>query len=1147
MTSRENVSKTDDRIDKLADQISTLVDIFAKKIVTPALVKVVEESCVTCGEAHVYYNCLTDSNQPSVCVATGTYNQVAPQNRANNYMAPPGFAPNQASTSATLSSNTIPNQTDEMKSITTRSGVAYERPSIPTPKKVVEPKTEETKNKEQTNFQGSTAHIQPPVTPILEPNVPKTLHLDFDISFADALLLMPKFASTIKSLLTNKDKMFEFAKIPLNENCSVMLLKKLPENLGDPGKFLIPCDFSGIDEAATWRLATNHLCTSSRNSVRATVAATEIQYKVQGSVRGSEGSKKGSTRGHHGANFTAKKVFDSGYFWPTIYRDAHNLGKSCDICQRQGKIYQRDEMPHNVIQVYEIFDVWGIDFMGPFPSLRRNRVTHRLATAYHPQTSGQVKVSNRGLKRILKRTVGENHSSWSDKLDDALWAFRTAYKTPIGCTPYKLVYGKSCHLPIELEHKAYCALKHVNFDLKNTGDHRKLQLNELNELHDQAYENSLIYKEKTKKLHDSKIKNHIFNVGDRVLLFNSRLKIFLGKLKTRIYKDHPVEQIIRDLHFAHQTRRMTKNVTNYEPKKVIQALTDPSWIKAMQVNLLQFKWQQVWALVDLPNGKRAIGTKWIYRNKKDERCIVIRNKARIKEEVYVCQPAGFKDLEFPDKVYKVEKALYGLHQAPRAWYETLSTYLLDNGFHRVAFFEKPTESEGVEQIIDFLNANPIKYTLTVNPTIYPLCIKQFWATTKVNIVNREEQMQALVDKKKVIITATSIRSDLQLEDDEGTECLPNATIFEQLTLMGYENLTQKLTFYKAFFSPQWKFLIHTIMQSLSAKTTAWNEISSTMASAIICLATNQKFNFSKYIFDNMAKNLEGGVKFLMFPRFMQVFLDIQVEGMFKHKDIYVTPSYTKKRKQKTKKPRRKDTELPQTNVPTDVVTDEAVYEEMYDSVERAATIATGLDAKHDRGIISKTKFTVTLNEPSSIGTSLGSRPRRQVTIGDAGTQTRSERVSKFSNDPPLLRVNTLGSGEDRLTLIELMELSTQLQLRVLALKTTKTNQALEIKSLKRRVKKLEKKASKRTHKLSRLYKIGVTLVDEAQGRNDQDMFDTGVLDDEEIVAKKEVSTANLVTITGEVVTTLGVEVSDAATISTISMDDITLAKALAAL
>ncbi|GKA54334.1 reverse transcriptase domain-containing protein, partial [Tanacetum coccineum] len=214
---------------------------------------------------------------------------------------------------------------------------------------------------------------------------------------------------------------------------------------------------------------------------------------------------EGPTGGHHGANLIAKKVFDAGFFWPTIYQDAHTMIKSCDTCQRQSKISQRDEMPQHAIQVCEIFDVWGIDFMGQFPSSRGNKyilvavdylskwveakalptndarvvygVTHRLATAYHPQTSGQVEVSNRGLKRILERMVGENRAS-------------------IGCTPYKLVYGKSCHLPIELEHRAYRALKHDNFDLKTVGVHRKLQLNELNELRDQAYENSLIYKEK---------------------------------------------------------------------------------------------------------------------------------------------------------------------------------------------------------------------------------------------------------------------------------------------------------------------------------------------------------------------------------------------------------------------------------------------------------------------------------------------------------------------------------------------------------------------------------------------------------------------------------------------------------------------------
>nr|GEX61632.1 reverse transcriptase domain-containing protein [Tanacetum cinerariifolium] len=262
------------------------------------------------------------------------------------------------------------------------------------------------------------------------------------------------------------------------------------------------------------------------------------------------------TGGHHGPNYTARKGIDFMGPFPSSRGNKYIL-VAVDYLS---KWVEAKALPTNDSRVvYKFLKNLFAQFGAPkaiisdrgthfcndqfTKVMQKYGVTHRLTTPYHPQTSGQVEVSNRGLKRILERAVGENRASWSDKLDDAVWAFCTAYKTPIGCTLYKLVYGKACHLPVELDHKAYWALKHENFDLKTAGDHRKVQINELNEFRDQAYENSLIYKEKTKRLHDLKIKNRVFNIGDRVLLFNSRLKIFSDKLKSRWSGPFTISQV----------------------------------------------------------------------------------------------------------------------------------------------------------------------------------------------------------------------------------------------------------------------------------------------------------------------------------------------------------------------------------------------------------------------------------------------------------------------------------------------------------------------------------------------------------------------------------------------------------------------------
>ncbi|GJR04304.1 hypothetical protein Tco_0527288, partial [Tanacetum coccineum] len=463
----------------------------------------------------------------------------------------------------------------------------------------------------------------------------------------------------------------------------------------------------------------------------------------------------------------------------------------------------------------------------------------------------------------------------------------------------------------------------------------------------------------------------------------------------------------------------------------------------------------------------------------------------------------------------------------------------------VAYLKKLEGSEGFHQRVDFLNTSHIRYALTENPTIYVSLIQQFWNTaTAKTLDNGEIELTATIDGKVKIVTKASVRRHLKLEDSDGISSLPTTKIFEQLSLMGHLSTSDKLTFQKGHFSPQWRFLIYTILHCLSPKKTSWEQFSSNIATAIICLATNRKFNFSKLIFDGMVKNLDSKHKFLMYPRFIQVFLSKHKRLLQPHTRTYIAPTHTSKIFSNKMRVSKDYTEEDIPLFPTMIVQGPVVQGEGSTYLVESHHIPTNAPSTSQPPISSPSRRTtrqeyvvpqprsptqtLVVDEAASIGVDVRyGGDTTIVTSLEAGQGSGNiDKTPTMPHDSPLLRVNTLGSDEGSMTLEELMVFCTNLSKKVESLETD--------------LKQTKKIYGAAYIKLIMKGRYGHGMEFESNFDAAKEVF-TANLDVS--TANLDVSTAEPVSTTGAAITTASVAISTARpTVST--ADDITMDETL---
>ncbi|GKB74552.1 uncharacterized mitochondrial protein-like protein, partial [Tanacetum coccineum] len=617
---------------------------------------------------------------------------------------------------------------------------------------------------------------------------------------------------------------------------------------------------------------------------------------------------------------------------------------------------------------------------------------------------------------------------------------------------------------------------------------------------------------------------------------------------TRIHKDHPIDHVIGKTHQDLHTCLFACFLSQEEPKRVSKALSDPAWVEAMQEELLQFKLQNVWVLVDLPKGHRAIGTKWVYRNKKDERGIVIRNKARLvqqrKKGIFISQDKyvheilrkfNYTDVKSASTPTDLEKPLVKDADADdvdehlyRSMIGTLM-YLTASrpdimfavcACARFQVSPKTSHLLAVKIIFRYLKGKPslgLWYSKD-SPLELVAYTDSDYAGATLDRKSTTGGCQFLGNrliswqcKKQTVVATSTTEAEYvatasccgQLADQDGITSIPTTEIFEQLALMGYHTDSDKLTFQKGAFSPQWRFLIHNILHCLSPKKTAWEQFSSNIATATICLATNRKFNFSRMIFEHMVSNISSPHKFLMYPRFIQICLDMQRHHLQQHSRIYPVPSLTMKvfsnMKRSTKGFSGQEV---------------ALFPNML-AVPTPSTSPSKITSSPSPTPSPSPEPTPTQPSPTQPSPTQPSptqpSPTQPSPTQLSPTQPGTEHHPPTPHDSPLHAVHSHGSDEGSLKLQELMNLVTTLSARIGVLeadlmKTKKTYSSAYTKLILR-VKKLEAQIKVgKARRQTRVVLSDTEVVEDDSSKQGRKFSDEGVQDDEGVHEKASTDT-----------------------------------------